>query len=128
VVDADPPSSRLAIEPIELPNVRERLFEYAKPRTDRRRTRTIWFEEMLLRVLDPDDAPWDPARGSFITCVGYLMRHYWDGNRPGLDRLWWRYLLGHVDPHSCVDENGRRTAAGAVRVAGCRRTLRNAEI
>ena len=119
VFDADAPSSRLAIEQIELPNVRERLFAYAKARTGSEADADDLVEEALLRVLDPDDAPWDPARGSFIPYVGYLMRQCWHGKlRKASTRR--EVLDGELDgsplalsrePRTDVELDRRRTMA-----------------
>ena len=31
----------------------------------------------IVRVLDPDDKPWDPAVGTFLTHMTYLLRRIW---------------------------------------------------
>ncbi len=75
--DADAPSSRLVIAQLEKPNVRERLRAIALWSTESEAAAEDLLQDALVRALDPDDAPWIPAKGTFLTHMSFLMRQTW---------------------------------------------------
>jgi DNA-directed RNA polymerase specialized sigma24 family protein len=76
--DADATSSRLAVAELSKPGVTKRLLKFAMWSTPSEAEAEDLIANTLLRVLDPQDAPWDPARGSFLKHMAYVMRQQWD--------------------------------------------------
>jgi DNA-directed RNA polymerase specialized sigma24 family protein len=75
--DADAPSSRLVIDQLDKPNVRGRLRAIALWSTESEAVAEDLLQDALLRALDPEDAPWVPAKGTFLTHMSFLMRQTW---------------------------------------------------
>ena len=76
--DADAISSRLAVAELSKPGVTKRLLKFAMWSTPSEAEAEDLIANTLLRVLDPQDAPWDPAHGSFLKHMAYVMRQQWD--------------------------------------------------
>jgi len=81
VFDADAPSSKLAMEQFGQNVVRARLLKIAICRTPSRADAEDLMAAALMRILDPDDRPWNPARGAFVGHFALVMRQTWDEDR-----------------------------------------------
>jgi DNA-directed RNA polymerase specialized sigma24 family protein len=77
VFDADAPSSRLALEQLEAPLTKERLFRIARGRTGTDADADDLVSTALMRLFDPEDAPWHPEQTPFLTHAAGVMRQTW---------------------------------------------------
>lgn len=71
-----PTSQRILLE-LEDPEVRARLHKMAFVRTESDVAAEDLVEDALVRVLDPEDSPWQPSRGSFLLHMKWVMRQTW---------------------------------------------------
>jgi len=78
VLDLGAPSSQRAIFELEKPKVRERLHRIALTRTTSHAAADDLVEDALVRVLDPDDSPWDSGQYPFVRHMRFVMRQTWD--------------------------------------------------
>lgn len=76
--DTDATSSRLAVAELSKPGVNKRLLMMAMWSTHSEPDAEDLIANALLRVLDPQDAPWEPERGSFLKHMSYVMKQQWD--------------------------------------------------
>jgi DNA-directed RNA polymerase specialized sigma24 family protein len=79
MLEAQAPSSLRVVAELDKPRVKERLHAIARWSTgsdDAAADDLV--QDALARVLDPAKAPWDPARGSFLQHMSFVMRHVWD--------------------------------------------------
>ena len=72
--DRNAPSSQRAIEEFRKEEVRASLYRYAAKRTQSLADAEDVLADALIRVLDPDDKPWDPAQRSFERHMRFLVR------------------------------------------------------
>ncbi len=77
MLDLGAPSSQRAILELEEPMVRERLHQIALSRTASDAAAEDLVEDALVRVLDPDDSPWDPGQYPFVRHMNFVMRQTW---------------------------------------------------
>jgi DNA-directed RNA polymerase specialized sigma24 family protein len=75
--DAMASSSARVAEQLEILSVRENLMRIAFWSTKERAAAQDLVHDGLVRVLDPDDMPWDPAKGTFLSHMTYVLRHIW---------------------------------------------------
>jgi DNA-directed RNA polymerase specialized sigma24 family protein len=78
VFDADAPSSKRAMEAMRDPQVRRRLHGFARWCTGVDANAKDLVEDALLRVLDPEDAPWPSDGTPFVVHMLGVMRQQWD--------------------------------------------------
>jgi DNA-directed RNA polymerase specialized sigma24 family protein len=78
VLDVDAPSSLPVIDLLARPLVMQRLRVIARWSTGTDPEADDLVQEALVRVLDPDDVPWVPERGTFFTHMSFVMRQVWD--------------------------------------------------
>jgi DNA-directed RNA polymerase specialized sigma24 family protein len=71
-------SSQLVVDLLRDDVIRKRLQDIAFASTRSRADADDLVQNALLRVLDPDDAPWDPEKVPFLKHVGRVMRQTWD--------------------------------------------------
>jgi DNA-directed RNA polymerase specialized sigma24 family protein len=77
VLDFKAPTSQRAILELEKPKVRGKLHKIALVRTTSHAPAEDLVQSALLRVLDPEDAPWDPSQGSFVRHMKLVIRQTW---------------------------------------------------
>jgi DNA-directed RNA polymerase specialized sigma24 family protein len=77
VYDAEAPSSKLAIAELKKPTVSARLLKIAHWHTDSDAVAEDLVEDALVRVLDPEDSPWDPTVRTFLTHMSFVIRRLW---------------------------------------------------
>ncbi len=78
VLDPDAPSSRLVIEQLGKPTVKARLQQMARWSTGSDVNGEDLVADALIRVLDPEDAPWRPERITFLHHMNNVIRQTWD--------------------------------------------------
>jgi len=78
VLDLRAPSSQRAILELDKPGMRQELHEIALARTTTHAAAEDLIEDTLLRVLDPDDVPWNPQEYPFVRHMSFVMRQTWD--------------------------------------------------
>ena len=71
--DPKAPSSELALAEYLKPEIADRLLKYALWRTRSLADAKDLVADAFIRVCDPDDRPWDPARGSFFRHIRMVM-------------------------------------------------------
>jgi DNA-directed RNA polymerase specialized sigma24 family protein len=71
------PSSRRVAEQLEIASVRENLMRIAFWSTKERAAAQDLVQDGLVRALDPEDMPWDPGKGTFLSHMSYVLRHIW---------------------------------------------------
>jgi DNA-directed RNA polymerase specialized sigma24 family protein len=71
------PSSARVAEQLEIASVRETLMRIAFWSTKDKAMAQDLVHDGLVRVLDPDDTPWDPAKSTFLTHMTYVLRRIW---------------------------------------------------
>jgi DNA-directed RNA polymerase specialized sigma24 family protein len=77
VLDLGAPSSQRAIIELEKPMMRERLHWIALKRTESDAAADDLIEDTLVRVLDPDDLPWNHEQYTFVGHMKFAMRRTW---------------------------------------------------
>jgi hypothetical protein len=77
VLNAEAPSSKLALAQLAEPAVRKELLEAADWFTESEVDSEDLVAVCIARVLDPDDAPWDPSLRTFVTHMTFVMRRVW---------------------------------------------------
>jgi DNA-directed RNA polymerase specialized sigma24 family protein len=77
VLDLGAPSSQRAIIELEKPMMRKRLHEAALKRTESDAAAEDLIEDALVRVLDPDDLPWDHEKHTFEGHMRFAMKRTW---------------------------------------------------
>jgi DNA-directed RNA polymerase specialized sigma24 family protein len=77
VLDVDAPSSQRAIAELEKPTMRQRLHRIALWTTGSDAAAEDLVEDALVRVLDPDDAPWLPEKTTFLRHLNFVMTRVW---------------------------------------------------
>ncbi len=100
VPDPDAPSSRLVVAQLGKPTVKARLHQIARWRTGSDEDARDLVADALIRVLDPDDAPWAPERTTFLHHMNDVIRQTWDRQL--------RKILARreaIDPGLARDEN-----------------------
>jgi RNA polymerase sigma factor (sigma-70 family) len=88
--DANAPTSLRVAEQLANQSVRERLVKIAWWSTKNFAAAQDLVQDALVRVLDPEDRPWDPEMGTFLTHMTHVLRQIWT------DRL--RRLTHHEMP------------------------------
>ncbi len=78
VLDPHAPSSLLALAEWKDKLVRSRLARIAEWSTKSESEAEDLVMNALVRVLDPDDAPWVPPRPTFLAHMAFVMRQVWD--------------------------------------------------
>lgn len=78
MLDLGAPSSQRAILELEKPGVRQALHKVALARTTTHAAAEDLIEETLIRVLDPEDVPWNPKEHPFVSHMSFVMRQTWD--------------------------------------------------
>jgi hypothetical protein len=78
VFDPHAASSKLALAELKKPRVEEQLVRFGKWFVHAGGDAEDLVQNALIRVLDPDDAPWVPPRPTFIGHMMYLMRWNWN--------------------------------------------------
>jgi DNA-directed RNA polymerase specialized sigma24 family protein len=58
--------------------MRKELHRIALARTTTHAAAEDLIEDALIRVLDPEDAPWDPEEHAFVRHMKFVMRQTWD--------------------------------------------------
>jgi DNA-directed RNA polymerase specialized sigma24 family protein len=81
VLDAEAPSSKLALAQLAEPSVRSRLLKIAKWSTRSEVEAEDLVAACLARVLDPDDSPWVPAERPFLRHMTFVIRRVWYRDR-----------------------------------------------
>jgi DNA-directed RNA polymerase specialized sigma24 family protein len=94
--DANAPTSLRVAEQLATQSVRERLVKIAWWSTRDSAAARDLVQDVLVRVLDPEDRPWDPEKGTFLTHVTHVLRQIWT------DRL--RRLTHHEMPSMASDD------------------------
>jgi DNA-directed RNA polymerase specialized sigma24 family protein len=88
--DANAPTSLRVAEQLAIQSIRERLLKIACWSTKNFAAAQDLTQDALVRVLDPEDRPWDPEKGTFLTHMTHVLRQIW------ADRL--RRLANHELP------------------------------
>jgi DNA-directed RNA polymerase specialized sigma24 family protein len=78
VLDADASSSLRVLVELERPTLRQRLHRIALWSTGSDAAAEDLVADALVRVLDPDDVPWIPEKGTFLAHMTFVMRQVWD--------------------------------------------------
>jgi DNA-directed RNA polymerase specialized sigma24 family protein len=78
VYDAEAPSSKRVVAELQRPEVRAQVYRLARWSTRSEIDAEDLVQDALVRVLDPEDAPWDPERRGFLTHMSFVMRQTWD--------------------------------------------------
>ncbi len=78
MADFDAPSSQLVVDLLKDEVVRKRLHAIARAITRSDVDADDLVQNALMRVLDPEDAPWDREQVTFFTHMGRVMRQTWN--------------------------------------------------
>src|SRR5258708_32496060 len=81
--DPDAPSSRRALAELAKPRVYARLVHLAEWSTQSEADAEDLVSDALVLVLNPDESPWIPSQGTFLTHMTDVMRHVWDQQMRG---------------------------------------------
>jgi DNA-directed RNA polymerase specialized sigma24 family protein len=81
VLDAEAPSSKLALAQLAVPGVHARLLKIAKWSTESETEAEDLVAACLARVLDPEDSPWVPAERAFLRHMTFVIRRVWYRDR-----------------------------------------------
>jgi hypothetical protein len=103
--DANAPTSLRVAEQLANATIREKLMKIAWWSTKEALAARDLVEDGLVRVLDPEDKPWDPENGTFVTHMTHVLRQIWS------DRL--RRLKDHELPSERLVGRARARAAMA---------------
>jgi RNA polymerase sigma factor (sigma-70 family) len=77
VIKEEAPSSRLVAAELSKLDVRKRLHEIAFWHTRSDADAEDLVADALVRVLEPDDRPWDPSERSFLVHMAFVMQQHW---------------------------------------------------
>src|ERR1700733_6700419 len=77
-MDLDSPSSKLVATELTKPRVNVRLRQVARWHTRNDAQADDLVADSLVRVLEPDDRPWDPSMRTFLTHMTQVIRQTWD--------------------------------------------------
>lgn len=80
-MDLDTPSSKLVATELTKPRVNVRLRQIARWHTRNDVQADDLVADSLVRVLEPEDRPWDPAMWPFLTHMAQVIRQTWDQQR-----------------------------------------------
>jgi DNA-directed RNA polymerase specialized sigma24 family protein len=78
VNDEDSAPTELVAAALKKPNVSARLRQIAMWSTKSEADADDLVGAALVRVINPDDSPWDPRRRTFLTHMSFVMRQTWD--------------------------------------------------
>jgi DNA-directed RNA polymerase specialized sigma24 family protein len=77
-MDLDTPSSKLVATELTKPRVNVRLRQVARWHTRNDAQADDLVADSLVRVLEPEDRPWDPETRTFFTHMTQVIRQTWD--------------------------------------------------
>jgi DNA-directed RNA polymerase specialized sigma24 family protein len=78
VYDPNAPSSQEVVALLKTQRVQRVLHKIAKWCTKSEADAEDLTADALACVIDSDDSPWIPAKGTFLTHMTFVMRHIWD--------------------------------------------------
>ena len=79
--DPNAPSSRAALAEMQKTTVKTRVLAIARGRTRSAADGEDLVADAMILIMDPEKAPWDEAKRTFVAHISFVMKKLWDQQR-----------------------------------------------